>query len=344
MAGILNTVRRTLSMGRQDSPPPRDPHEPVSPTFQQTGEQRHTLNPEQVAALLRGGDGAEAMTEEVKLQFAAKVKSLLERGYEVSVEAVWGHIGETHRQTVIGVIALKGDGSGNLEAKWADEPGMAYDFPFPDINYFSLEITSVRAVMPGGRKTDETPPTSKIITDPAKFTTYEPLTWGPWLESEDELRVRDLIRDLRAAPEFGLLFNSPPIRERLFKIIQEWVYAARVFPMWREEHFLAIVQTAIEELRNHYWSSQGIPIENLQLKLHKEDETKDAYSKVVADEKLRQLRTTKMTKPGLLCYKCHKPGHFRAQCPILNQPVQRTNTSGFRLGVTGGTAGAKRGQ
>ena len=27
------------------------------------------------------------------------------------------------------------------------------------------------------------------------------MTWGPWLESEDELRVRDLIRDLRAAPE-----------------------------------------------------------------------------------------------------------------------------------------------
>ena len=31
--------------------------------------------------------------------------------------------------------------------------------------------------------------------------------------------------------------------------------------MWREEHFLGIVQTAIEELRNHYWGTQGIPIE-----------------------------------------------------------------------------------
>ena len=90
--------------------------------------------------------------------------------------------------------------------------------------------------------------------------------------------MRDLIRDLRAAPEFGLLFHPPPIRERLFKIIQDWVYAARMYPIWREEYFLSIVQTAIEELRNHYWASQGIPIENLQLKLHKDDDAKDALS------------------------------------------------------------------
>ena len=221
MAGILNTVRRTLFMARQDSPNPQDPNEPVTPTLRQGREQRHTLNPEQVAALLRGGDGAEAMTEEGKMEFAAKVKSLVARGYQVSVEAVWGHVGDTHRQTVVGNMSIKDDGSGALEAKWSDEPGLAYDFPYPDINYYSLEISSVRAVMPGGRKTEDGQLTPQIVTDPAKFTTYAPLTWGPWLESEDELRVRDLIRDLRCAPEFGLLLHPPPIRERLFKIVQD---------------------------------------------------------------------------------------------------------------------------
>ena len=201
------------------------------------------------------------------------------KGYEVTVQAVWGHIGEAHRETVLGNISLKEDGSGDLEAKWADEPGMAYDFPFPEIHYYELHIISVRARMPGGRRVEDAEKISIApITDPAKFTSYDALTWGPWLESVDELRVRDLIRDLRTAPEFGLLLNPPPIRERLFKMIIEWINAARVYPQWREEHFLAIVRTAIEELRNNYWNAAGIPIENLQLKLHKEAEGKDAYS------------------------------------------------------------------
>ena len=57
MSGILNTVRRTLSMGRQQSPVREDPSSPnpVDPSLQY-GEQRTTLNPEQVAALLRGGN------------------------------------------------------------------------------------------------------------------------------------------------------------------------------------------------------------------------------------------------------------------------------------------------
>ena len=66
------------------------------------------------------------MTEGAKAEFASKVRSILMKGYEVTVQAVWGHIGEAHRETVLGNISLKEDGSGDLEAKWADEPGMAY--------------------------------------------------------------------------------------------------------------------------------------------------------------------------------------------------------------------------
>ena len=205
------------------------------------------------------------MSDEDKAEFAQKVRTLILKGYDVSVEAVWGHHGDAVRETVIGNVRLKSDDSGGMEAVWNDDPGMAYDFPFPDIEYYSLEITRVRAKMPGGRKADEEPKTPNApITDPARFTANDPLTWGPWLESEDELRVRDLIRDLRVHPEFGLLLNAPPIRERLFKIVQEWIQAARVFPLWREEHFLEIVRTAIEELRNHYWASSGIQVERVQ--------------------------------------------------------------------------------
>ena len=344
MSGILNTVRRTLSMGRQQSPVREDPSSPnpVDPSLQY-GEQRTTLNPEQVAALLRGGTGSAAMSGEAKAEFAQKVQTLIAKGYDVSVEAVWGHQGDAVRDTVTGNVRLKSDGSGTMEAVWTDDPGMAYDFPFPDIEYYSLEIVRVRAKMPGGRKADEEPKTPNApITDPARFTANDPLTWGPWLESEDELRVRDLIRDLRAHPEFGLLLNAPPIRERLFKIVQEWIQAARIYPFWREEHFMEIVRTAIEELRNNYWASSGIQVERVQLKLHKDDETKDAYSKAVAEEKLRNMTVSKQStnRPAFLCYRCHKPGHFRANCP-LNQSSTRL-TPGFRGGVTSGTSSAKR--
>ena len=78
MSGILNTVRRTLSMGRQQSPVREDPSSPnpVDPSLQY-GEQRTTLNPEQVAALLRGGTGSAAMSGEAKAEFAQKVQTLI---------------------------------------------------------------------------------------------------------------------------------------------------------------------------------------------------------------------------------------------------------------------------
>ena len=115
-------------------------------------------------------------------------------------------------------------------------------------------------------------------------------------------------------------------------------------PYWREKHFIEVIRTAIEELRNNYWSAVGIPVERVQLKLHKNDDSMDAYSKAVAEEKLRIMTVSKSTtsRQGLLCYRCHKPGHFRANCP-LNQQASTRTAPGFRGGVTSGTAGAKRG-
>ena len=49
-----------------------------------------------------------------------------------------------------------------------------------------------------------------LLVDPNALNPYEPLTFGPWINAVDDdgFRTRDLIRELRDAPEFELRINQ----------------------------------------------------------------------------------------------------------------------------------------
>ena len=122
----------------------------------------------------------------------------------------------------------KDPNSTELFAEWDGDKNTAYRFPHPEINYHSLELAHVRAQMPGGKPVEDLIPTFERvrITDPKGFSPYDPVTWQPWIDTDDLFKPRELIRELREAPQLGVRFNPPPQRERLFKMLTEWVYAA----------------------------------------------------------------------------------------------------------------------
>ena len=115
-----------------------------------------------------------------------------------------------------------------MVAKWDDEPNKSYPFPHPRIRYFALEIVQVDSCMPDGTEDGslaaqqaEMDLRAVVPDDPKNFSPYDPTTWGPWLNAGDEFKARDLIRELRDAPQLGVRFNPPPQRERLFKLLIE---------------------------------------------------------------------------------------------------------------------------
>ena len=295
-------------------------------------------------------DARGIMTQSSKEEFITKVIELLRKDYEVTVEAVWSLPRDGLRQTVIGLVHMthpKDPNSTELFAEWDGDKNTAYRFPHPEINYHSLELSHVRAQMPGGKPVEDLIPTFERvrITDPKGFSPYDPVTWQPWIDTDDLFKPRELIRELREAPQLGVRFNPPPQRERLFKMLTEWVYAACNTEGWLEKHNLAVALLIIEELRNHYWAAAGVAVERVQQRLHRDDDPQDRYGQLVVDEQLRgrtAQRAPRRRTQAPYCFACHHSGHFRSNCPQSSQHQggqfrsQRTPAQDFRGGVVGG--------
>ena len=301
------------------------------------------LSTDQVANLLRDGNGVDPMTENEKQQFSKKVRTLLEKGFKVQIQATWAERGEDVNQTVVDKVyrkKAKNSDEFDIWALWEDGPDNEYEFPHPLIDYFALSIVKIYKAMPGGQPRDEQLAALEgmQVRDPPKFSSFVPLTWAAWIDSLDEFKPRELVRELRETPELGVRFNPPAHRERLFAILVKWIYAARVMEGWKDEQFICIAEMLIEELRNHYWAAAGAPVERVQQRLHKDDDPQDRYGQIMTEEQLRVNRLPRVVKGARVCYNCRQTGHVRAQCPRLQsgapQPVFRGGVaSGAQTGV-----------
>ena len=332
MSGIVQAVTRAISRSRANSPEPQAPEPQVSRHSRRGG----TLNPDQVEALL-GNDVRLPMTDDAKYEFAHKMRLLLSRGHKVWIQAVWGHQEETEQYTVIGQVYLKNRNDpdhSELKARWDDEQDMEYSFPFPDIDSYSLAIAKVQARMPGGERVEHLPSVDRLtISDPKNFSPIEPKTWGPWIESPDEFKPRELVRELRDTKEFGVRFNPPLVRERLFEMLVQWIYAARKLAEWTDENFYNIAKIIIEELRNHYWAAAGAPVEKVQQRLHQVKNPDDTYGRIMLEETSKQSRRVRATQPPL-CFNCRMPGHLRANCPRLKDFHRGVASGGTKTPVS----------
>ena len=212
-----------------------------------------------------------------------------------------------------------------IKARWDDDPDIEYSFPFPDISYYDLSFAKVQARMPGGQRVSDPIQSEVGVENPKAFSVIFPLTWKSYIYSEDDFKPRELIRELRDAPQLGVRFNPPPIRERLFTILTKWIYAARELGTWTED-FVAIATMLIEELRTHYWAAAGAPVDRVQQRLHQVEDPNDVFGKMMLEEQLKQTRISRRANP--VCYNCRKPGHIRANCPLLTQIFQRGVASG----------------
>ena len=113
-------------------------------------------------------------------------------------------------------------------------PGMSSQLP--DSTISGNVVRGVQGFDEGMTGAGATP----IMLDPNLLDPYEPLTYDPWFRTfdDDGFRTRDLIRELRDAPEFGLRANQY-FQDRTFVkqqkrnfngIFRKWIILARQTP------------------------------------------------------------------------------------------------------------------
>ena len=150
------------------------------------------------------------LSEEALREFADKTNLLLSRGYRVFVQAVWSERGDQDRYTVTGRVYFKNpkDPNSEIKARWDDDPDIEYSFPFPDISYYDLSFVKVQARMPGGQRVSDPIQSEVGVENPKAFSVIFPLTWKSYIYSEDDFKPRELIRELRDAPQLGCSLQS----------------------------------------------------------------------------------------------------------------------------------------
>ena len=117
---------------------------------------------------------------------------------------------------------------------WENEASKEYPFPHPDMNYYDIEIDSE---INQEQMEEEAQVENEIgeHMDPNNLDPYEPITFEAWIMSADKFKVRDLIRELKDAPEFGLRIDQFFVdrtfikqQERNFEnLFVKWIIYAR---------------------------------------------------------------------------------------------------------------------
>ena len=217
----------------------------------------------------------------------------------------------------------------DLWGVWEDKPSKEYPFPHPDLDYFEINIIEDREVpssvansqvpisepvgssgelpssaqeMAGGRQIEgpsltlpEAPQEgSPRLLDPNALNPYEPITFEPWINAldDDGFRTRDLIRELREAPEFGLHGNRfyydrsfVERQERVFNsIFCKWIVFARLIPNWNQGVYLEMGRGIIQTLRDAYCRARRVDVDLVHQKMEKDVRPEDKFYHHVSDQ------------------------------------------------------------
>ena len=199
--------------------------------------------------------------------------------------------------------------------------------------------------------------------DPNALDPYEPVTFGPWLNAIDDggFRTRDLIRELKDAPEYGLRVNQfyydrgfVKQQERMFNyVFCKWIMFARMIPDWDQGVYLEM-GSIVQMLRDAYWRARRVDVDLVHQKMEKDVRPNDKFYHHVNDQLLeRQKHTARVnafsstvatsgTRPiqgsprqnfhqrrtALLCYGCRSPEHIWRNCPKRFQQDFRSRVAG----------------
>ena len=120
-----------------------------------------------------------------------------------------------------------------------------------------------------------------------KIDPYEPVTWPGHIDqrNDDGFRIKDLFRELKEAPEYGLRLNQY-YQDKSFQMQQErnfdqllgkWILLARQTPGWNEGPFLELGKAIIQSLRDAYWRACKVDVEAVHRKMDKDDRAHDKF-------------------------------------------------------------------
>ena len=319
----------------------------------------------------------------------------------VRVRAVFRRKDEPNEPTQMLEGKIRKEGL-ELWGVWSDEPNKEYPFPYSELNYYRVDIQDEMRItesenlrtsndptavlprtqtmtsrvprpvtttdhgeqgLPGDLSASETTPP---ILDPNALDPYEPITYEPWLLTLDEggFRTRDLMRELRDAPEFGLRVNQffqdrsfVKQQERNFTgIFCKWIVLARQTPGWNQGAFIEMGRAIVQMLRDAYWRARRVDVELVHEKLQKEVRPNDKFYHHVSDQLAERQKhyarayttyTAQSTaarsypqdsgfnrppttfRRGGLCFGCRSPDHMWRNCPKrFQQPDFRSRVAG----------------
>ena len=116
--------------------------------------------------------------------------------------------------------------------------------------------------------------------------------WSEDAKHDDGFRLRDLFRELKEAPEYGLRLNQffqdrsfQRQQERNFdQLLGKWIILARKTPGWNEGEFLELGKAIIQSLRDAYWRACKVDVEAVHRKMDKDDRAHDKFFQHVTDQ------------------------------------------------------------
>ena len=193
-------------------------------------------------------------------------------------------------------------------AVWEDDLTTEYPFPHAELNYYVIEILdqehaslSVQQApsLGGGRPLPPQYGSQEVsgqetVPPSLKLQHYEPVTYEAWINArnDDGFKIRDLMRELREAPEFGLRLNQyfydknfVKQQERNFdNLLGRWILLARQTQDWNKGTFIELGNAIVQSLRDAYWRARKIDVEDVHRKISKDERSNDKFYQHVADQ------------------------------------------------------------